>query len=59
MTVSKFRVQEQSISTRAGGLVSNMMNPWGKMMASKYDHSYSLKFQVVCFWVVMYTDNKQ
>jgi hypothetical protein len=46
-------VQEQSISARAGGLVSGMMNPWGRMMACKYSHSYSLKFQVVCFWVTI------
>ena len=59
MTVSKLPVQEQSISARAGGLVSNMMNPWGRMMACKYSHSYSLKFKVVYFWLVMYIDNKQ
>jgi len=59
VTVYKFPVQEQSISARAGGLVSNMMNPWGRMMARKYGHSYFLKFQVVCFWVVMCADNKQ
>jgi len=49
VTLSKFPVQEQSISARAGGLVSNMMNPWGRMMACKYGHSYSLKFQVYVF----------